>query len=236
MFNIREMLRIAWVVDSRCVLSGATTKYQRRESGDTTHPVIEDGARSLEDLHIERVHYTYFLQDFKTFHEDYRYVFRNPTERPHAVLPLLWREREVQANMFVVDAKGVNLIYVPSTVGESIVKKYFRAAWHRFVAASPIEQPEESMEILLRIFSFDVPDNVMNECEEVLANIGARAGDLPEFRAIRRFIRFFADFYIPWVELPRPLYQDESTFLHHGVDIYRIPTPPGLPGFRQDCS
>lgn len=186
--------------------------------------LAQDAAEALADIRIERVHYTYSLHDFETFHEDYRYVFRNTSARPHRILPLLWREREVQANMFVFGADGTNLIYLPSSGGVSAARRYFRAIWLDFSAKSNLPHAERIGEELSAIFAFDVSEATKDNCETILNEVQDLVGDDPSFRSIRRLIRFYGDFYIPWVELSSPVGPGESVFIHHGVDIYQVPS------------
>ena len=76
--------------------------------------LAEDAKAAMLDLELHRLHYTYSMIDFETFREDYRYVYRNMGSSPHSVAPLMWRNRAVQANMYVLDASDSNLIYLPS--------------------------------------------------------------------------------------------------------------------------
>jgi len=121
-------------------------------------PLVSDARDAILDFELNRLHQTYVMIDFETFREDFRYIYRNGGIVPHSVAPLLWRNRGVQANMYVLDQAGANLIYLPhemsiSATQASIESLMQRGLGHPTVVALGPQQalsPPTSAEIAKR--------------------------------------------------------------------------------------
>src|SRR2546422_6080403 len=140
---------------------------------------------ALSQLVVNRLHYTYSVQDLYTFREDYRYVFSRVGKLRK--LPLQWREREIQANMVTLDANNRNLVYLPSGEVRQIMEGYLLKFWNVFVSSLPASQhPGLAAKLvdILGLVRFETTEMEIERARKTLEHIAkehAAAKGLEEF-------------------------------------------------------
>ena len=191
-------------------------------------PLVVDAKDAILDFELNRLHETYVMVDFETFREDYRYIYRNAGTMPHSVAPLLWRNRGVQANMYVLDRAGANLIYLPHGMSTSASQACIedllqRGLGHPTVLASGSQQapnPPTSAEIATAL-AFESPLGTREIAFAKARDLTARFPVVPEFSKVATLLQFSLGFYLPLALFEERIMPGEMAFLRHGVDIYR---------------
>ena len=190
--------------------------------------LAEDARAAMLDLELHRLHYTYSMIDFETFREDYRYVYRNMGSNPHSVAPLMWRNRAVQANMYVLDASDSNLIYLPSGLTreatqlyvEELLRNGLAAASGQATSSPPIPRPPTPAEIAATL-AFESPRASRELAYSVALELSKRFPSVPELAKAAVFLQFALEYYLPLALFPAPVNPGQLAYLRHGVDIYR---------------
>ena len=187
--------------------------------------VAESGAHrddpaALGQLVVNRVHYTYSVQDLYTFREDYRYVYSEVGSLRK--LPLLWREREIQANMVTLDAANRNLVYLPSAEVITITQGYLRNLWSWFVNSLPPAQQASLTPLLsdiLLVTRFDPTGTEIETAENALGQLEGISPPPSRVRELTEFARLLQGYYIPFVQIENAG-SSEYLFVRHGVDVF----------------
>lgn len=180
-------------------------------------------ARAIRNLVVNRLHYTYSVQDFFTFREDYRYVYSGVGNL--TTLPLLWREREIQANMVTLDDANRNLVYLPSRATERLLQGILRTTWDDFinsVAKGEQTEIESRFGRLLQITKFEPTDLERRAVADLIKELVPRFSQNQSFARVKRLVELLQANYLPFVQYTRGA-DAEYTFLRHGVDVY-MPT------------
>ena len=200
-------------------------------------PLVADARDAILDFELNRLHQTYVMIDFETFREDFRYIYRNGGIVPHSVAPLLWRNRGVQANMYVLDRAGANLIYLPhemsiSAAQECIESLLQRGLGHPSVVALGFQQalsPPTSAEIATAL-AFESPMATRETVFAKARELSAKFPAVSEFSKVATLLQFSLGFYLPLALFDVPVMPGQMSFVRHGVDIYRrlvAPAPEG---------
>src|SRR5436190_6725135 len=192
-------------------------------------PIVGDASRAIDELELHRLHYTYSLVDLRTFREDYRYVYRNADTRPHRVVPLLWRWREIQANMVVLDAADENLIYLPTGITRQAEEAYLESLIRKGIQKIPRGQSpnptrltafRQSIQLALQ---FESAQEVRVEAYNLAHQLATDFPEIQEFTRVTTFLALLSEFYMPLALLGSPLPPAEFAFVRHGADIYLPP-------------
>jgi len=190
--------------------------------------LVDDAKGAILDFELHRLHYTYSMIDLHTFREDYRYVYLNGGSAAHSVAPLLWRNRAVQANMYVLDAANSNLIYLPSGITREATHLSIRGLIQtglKNVTGQPLpSQPPMSVptpgEILAGL-AFESPRLARDLVYSKVLALARRFPTVTEFSKAAALLLFSFDYYLPLALLPEAIKPGQLAFLRHGVDIYR---------------
>ena len=190
--------------------------------------LAEDAKAAMLDLELHRLHYTYSMIDFETFREDYRYVYRNMGSSPHSVAPLMWRNRAVQANMYVLDASDSNLIYLPSGLNRAATQLYVEDLLQKGQATGTLQAPSSQLiprapttaEIAAAL-AFESPRAIRERAYSQVLELSKRFPGVPELSRAAVFLQFALEYYLPLALFPAPVNPGQLAYLRHGVDIYR---------------
>lgn len=197
---------------------------------------MEDASSAVLDFQLHRLHSTYSMIDFETFREDYRYVYQNTGTAPHSVLPLLWRDRAVQANMYVLDAENNNLVYLPSEMNRdaavSTLIRLFQAGaasaagqGQQLPIASAVPTPAEIQAAL----AFESTQTSRETAFNKAVALSRASPNVSEFAKAAVLLQFALEYYLPLALLPKPVNPGQLCFLRHGVDLYHRLEPQGPP-------
>src|SRR5437773_12323149 len=169
-------------------------------------PIVGDPSRAIDELELHRLHYTYSLVDLRTFREDYRYVYRNADTRPHRVVPLLWRWREIQANMVVLDAADENLIYLPIGITRQAEEAYLESPIRKGIQKIPRGQSpnptrltafRQSIQLALQ---FESAQEVRVEAYNLAHQLATDFPEIQEFTRVTTFLALLSEFYMLGVD------------------------------------
>ncbi len=188
--------------------------------------LAQDASNSLNDLELSRLHYTYEMVDFRTSREDFRYIFQNKGPRPHRIAPLAWRWREIQANMYVLDAGNANLIYLPSDETRRTIQLYLEnllESGAEQAGLAPTLQMENLRMAIKDALEFESDNEVRRTAHRLALRFHKARPHIDEFRRVSLFLALLRDFYIPFAILPMEIDQGEYVFIRHGVDLYSRP-------------
>jgi len=194
--------------------------------------IVQDAASSLEDLELSRLHYTYVMTDLTTFREDYRYVYRNTGRTDHRIVPLLWRWREVQANMYVLDEEDSNLVYLPSGETRRATEMYLNTLLDHGEASAKSDPDylrsasdfARARSAISDALSFESPLEKRVEAAELVASLAEGFPAVRELALASTATSLLTQFYIPFALLTDPVASGDFGFIRHGVDLY-TPSP-----------
>ncbi len=195
-------------------------------------PIVEDAAGAVDDFSLERLHYTYSMIDLATFREDYRYLVRNRGEVHHKAVPLLWRWREVQANMTALDPSNANLVYLPSQVTIEATERYLIRLMRRgflSVGTPPpalVQALEEISKLVKQALFFESGLGSRAEAHKLVEGYALKYPQVEEFRRAAVFLSLAFEFYLPFALLSDPVPPQDFAFVRHGVDLYIPLTRP----------
>ncbi len=197
---------------------------------------MEDAALSILDLELHRLHYTYSLIDQGTVREDYRYIFRNRGKVSHSAVPLLWRRREVQANMTVLDASNSNLVYLPSESNRAVILRYIE------LLLEPTRNESEGSKRLWsemdkralwrhvdRALDFESSLEDREEAYRIVTEISNHFPEVDELIRLKTHLGYARQYYMPLAVLDTPVEPNAFVFVRHGVDLY---APVSVPNTR----
>lgn len=205
----------------------------------TKDPLVEDAKSAIVDFDLHRLHQTYIMVDFETFREDYRYIYRNASISPHSVAPLLWRNRAVQANMYVLDKSGGNLIYLPHDLSNAAIQACIEDLFKKGLGnqviqhsdVQPNPEPPTATEIAAAL-AFESSSDAREKAYARARDLSARFPDVPEFSRAATLLQFSLGFYLPLALFDEPILPSQMAFLRHGVDIYgRLGETPAASSF-----
>src|SRR2546422_5526146 len=212
--------RIAQARSLACHISTPLFLYRSESLGVAESRANGNELAALRQLAVNRVHYTYSVQDLFTFREDYRYVYSDVGLLRK--LPLLWREREIQANMVTLDAGNRNLVYLPSAEVITIPQNSLRNLWSSFVSSLPSAQQATLQPLLsdiLLVTRFEPTKTDIKTVENALRQLDGISPPPAGARELTEFVRLLQGYYIPFVQIENP----ESSgylFVRHGVDVF----------------
>ena len=86
----------------------------------------------------------------------------------------------------------------------------------------------QDLSVIEQIAAFDIPLDVREKVKGVLGKLETQYPDSTEFQKVVRFVRLCAGYYLPFVELTRPVLEGESILVRHGVDVYQHDTDLSL--------
>jgi hypothetical protein len=152
-----------------------------------------------------------------------RYIYRvEPGDLPR-FLPLLWREREVQANMVVLDDGGRNLVYLPSETTLQIARATINQMWRDFhgsLAANATPVGVATPQPLLDLASFEPNEQQKQAANALLQSLARTYHGNAELVRLRQFARRLAVEYVPFLLRPIVAISDPFLFVRQGVDVY----------------
>ena len=185
-------------------------------------PIVEDASGSIRDFELHRLHYTYSMIDLGTFKEDYRYVYRNGGNHAHRIVPLLWRWREVQANMYVLDQSNSNLIYLPSEVNRMATQRCLEKLLDEGHQAVPeaADGFVEARASLSGALGFESSESERTDAFNRMQSLARSNTEVAQFNRATKMVALLSAFYLPLALLPQPIEPGEFSFIRHGVDIY----------------
>ena len=181
--------------------------------------LAEDVKSAREKMVVSRLHYTTIVKTLEGQHEDFRYLLSG-IDRTRRI-PLLWRKRNIQANMTVRDGQNNHLPYLPSRISDAFCAEYLLQLWKSFEgtlgeSAVPSWVPE-ARERSFRLTRFEYDINDAEAAREEWAQASSAFAGNPAFARLRVFIEHLCEYYIPVVEVRDTT--EEFVFLHHGVDV-----------------
>lgn len=178
-------------------------------------------SQHVRELVVSRLHYTYTVKDFFTFREDYRYVYSQVDGLRR--LPLLWREREIQANMVTLDEENRNLIYLPSRELKSLAEALLLDLWEDFLLVVPEDVHAElnsTYVALTELAGFEPAGERVEEAVKALKGLRNRFGQTTALDGLTAFAELLVSYYIPFVQLGE-VSKPEFVFVRYGVDVFR---------------
>ena len=184
--------------------------------------VVEDVANGIRDWELSRLHYTHEMVDLNTFREDYRYVFRNAGTRSLKAVPLLWRRRHVQANMYVRDAADANLVYLPSELTnlamETHLKRILRTGFRSVI--NPAVSLADLLELVHGAVEFESAYEARRQAYQTAVELARQYPTVPQLTDAAVYLALLLEYYLPSAILNEAVAPGDFAFVRHGVDLY----------------
>lgn len=192
--------------------------------------LVGEAPRAVLDLQLHRLHYTYSMLDLEMFREEFRYIFRNEGDRKVRLAPLLWRWRQVQANMYVLDSANSNLVYLPNELGRQATSAHLATLLAK--GADRVPEARQLIEPLGHLipatFSFEASPEARELAHLTAADLLRRHPTVEEFQEVATYLALARDFYLPWAVLEEPIRPGMFAFVRHAVDLYERVVPQAV--------